>query len=229
MGSTLKTKDLDKEKKSIIINTLSKVKQKVILKWDDDTQNLKLDPKKFFVSNWLPQNDILAHQNIKVYITHGGLLSTTEAIHHGIPVVGIPIFGDQQMNIERYKQFGFAVQVDFSTISEETLGNAINEVLDNPKYSINVKKLSKRFRDRPMSPLQTAKFWIEYVIRHGNADFLHSPAKKLNWIQYFNLDVYFLLGCFDVICLYVFLKVTKFVFKKLYTLFSQRKNKEKKS
>ncbi|KAG5670631.1 hypothetical protein PVAND_000879 [Polypedilum vanderplanki] len=55
-------------------------------------------PDNVMISSWLPQRDILAHPNVKAYICHGGLLGTTEAVYEGVPVLGIPIFGDQKTN-----------------------------------------------------------------------------------------------------------------------------------
>lgn len=83
------------EKKNAIISALKSVKQRIIWKWDDDS--LQLNPDKFLISKWFPQDDILAHPNVKLFITHGGLLSCTESIIRGKPVVGIPIFGDQMV------------------------------------------------------------------------------------------------------------------------------------
>lgn len=81
-------------------NGLKQTKLPVVIKWDDEsTINELVTNDKFFVSNWLPQNDILAHPKVKAYVSHGGLLSTTEAVYHGVPIVGMPIFGDQRMNI----------------------------------------------------------------------------------------------------------------------------------
>ncbi|OBS67815.1 hypothetical protein A6R68_03644, partial [Neotoma lepida] len=44
---------------------------------------------------WIPQNDLLGHPKTRAFITHGGTNGIYEAIYHGIPVVGIPLFGDQ--------------------------------------------------------------------------------------------------------------------------------------
>jgi glucuronosyltransferase len=50
------------------------------------------------------------HPKTKAFITHGGAHGIYEAIHHGIPMVGIPLFGDQPANIAHMKAKGAAVQ-----------------------------------------------------------------------------------------------------------------------
>lgn len=95
LGSNLKPSNMNDEKKKAIIGALSRLKQKVLWKWDDES--LKLDESRFFIRKWLPQDRILAHPNVKLFVTHGGLLSTIESIYREKPIVGIPIFGDQMV------------------------------------------------------------------------------------------------------------------------------------
>ena len=56
-------------------------------------------------------------------------------------------------------------------------------------YRRNAQKLSRLFRDRPQTPLETAVFWTEYVIRHGGAPHMRSAELDLTWYQYLLLDV----------------------------------------
>jgi len=49
-----------------------------------------------------------------------------------------------------------------------------------------------------MSPLNTAIFWTEYVIRHGGASHMRSAALNLTWYQYLLLDVIVVLFVFGV-------------------------------
>ena len=50
------------------------------------------------------------------------------------------------------------------------------------------RKLSQKFRDRPLSAEDTAVYWVEYIVRHGE-NALKSPAMNLTWWQIEMLDV----------------------------------------
>ncbi|KAF0764511.1 UDP-glucuronosyltransferase 2B7-like isoform X2 [Aphis craccivora] len=56
------------------------------------------------------------------------------------------------------------------------------------RFTENAKRMSTIFHDRPMSALDTAVYWVEYVIRHKGAHHLRSEAVKLTWYQYLLLD-----------------------------------------
>lgn len=87
MGSNIQSTTLPVEKRDALLRTFSQFKQKVMWKWEND--NLPGKPDNVFIKSWWPQDDILAHPNVKVFITHGGLLGSTEAIYHGVPVIGM--------------------------------------------------------------------------------------------------------------------------------------------
>jgi hypothetical protein len=57
------------------------------------------------------------------------------------------------------------------------------------RYSVRAKVLSQRFRDQPQTALQTAKYWVEYVIRNQGADYIKSASQNLTFLQYYNLDI----------------------------------------
>jgi glucuronosyltransferase len=57
------------------------------------------------------------------------------------------------------------------------------------RYRENAQRLSRIFRDQPLTPLQQAVFWTEYVIRHKGAPHMRSAVLDLAWYQYFLLDV----------------------------------------
>lgn len=76
---------------------------------------------------------ISAHPNCVLFITHGGLLSTTEAIHYAVPIIGIPVFGDQFNNVNRAVKKGFGKLVKLSYAMADDLENAIHEIITDTR------------------------------------------------------------------------------------------------
>jgi glucuronosyltransferase len=74
-----------------------------------------------------------AHPNIRLFITHGGQMSSLEAITRGVPVVGIPIFADQRKNVARAVSAGYGLLIDFNNITTDSLTWAIQEAIETPK------------------------------------------------------------------------------------------------
>ena len=70
---------------------------------------------------------------MRLFITHGGLLSTQEAVHRGVPLVGIPIYGDQRVNLARIVFSGIGIRLDYENITTESVTWALNEVLNNQR------------------------------------------------------------------------------------------------
>ncbi|XP_036330023.1 UDP-glucosyltransferase 2-like isoform X1 [Rhagoletis pomonella] len=186
LGSNVKSKNLSKEKIAALMRVFASLPYSVL--WKFEAVELPDKPKNVYISKWFPQSDILAHANVKLFISHAGLLSTTEAIHHAKPVVGMPVFFDQFLNMERIKRLGIGVSVNYKSFTYDELRCAILEILENPKYTQTIQQLSRRYHDRPMKPLDTAIYWTEYVLRHKGAPHMRVAAQELNFIQYNSLD-----------------------------------------
>ncbi|KAK8724701.1 hypothetical protein OTU49_011230, partial [Cherax quadricarinatus] len=95
LGSVAQGNTVPVQYREIFLQAFGRLPQRVIWKYEGDLENV---PDNVMISNWLPQQDILAHNNVKVFITHGGLLSMQEAIYHATPLLAVPIFGDQFRN-----------------------------------------------------------------------------------------------------------------------------------
>uniref|UniRef100_A0A1Y1KDC8 UDP-glucuronosyltransferase n=2 Tax=Photinus pyralis TaxID=7054 RepID=A0A1Y1KDC8_PHOPY len=190
MGSNLQVQHMDKVKLEAIVKRLGQLPQKVLWKLDSTVTPPGL-PSNIMLVKWAPQLDVLAHPNVRLFITHCGLLSITEAVWFGVPVLGISVFADQGYNAAFADASGFGVAVPYNILTEENFGRAINALLNNSTYMDNAKKRSKMLHDQPMTPMEKATFWIEYVIRHKGAPHLRSAALSLSWIQYLLLDVFF--------------------------------------
>jgi hypothetical protein len=138
---------------------------------------------------------ILGHPKIRAFVTHGGLLSMFETVYHGVPVVSLPVFCDHDSNAAKAEIDGYALKLDLSTITAESLLWAIKKVIHDPKYKEDVKRRQVLLRDQKETPLERAVYWTEYVLRHKGATHLQSPAKNMGIIQYYLLDVAFIIFC----------------------------------
>lgn len=181
--------------------------------WKFETaEALKNIPANLMIRDWLPQNDILAHPNIKAFITHGGLLSTHEAIWHGVPMVVIPFFSDQHRNSHRIVSSGVGLKVNYHTITADKLSRAIIEVLHSSKFKKNVQLKSKRFRDQPEKPLDRAVWWSEYVMRNPKPNHLRQPTFNLGLLGPHLWDIQVLIILIILIAICLVKKTFKLVF-----------------
>ncbi|CAH0715617.1 unnamed protein product, partial [Brenthis ino] len=212
-GSNARSSELAIEKKRAFINVFKKLKQTVLWKWEDDKFEDK--PNNVETRKWFPQKEILAHPNIKVFISHGGLIGTQEAVFNGVPLIGVPIYADQYNNLLLVQETGFGKILQYHEINEVTLENILQEILNNETYAIKAKEMSRTFKDRPMSALDTAMFWIEYVIRNKGAEYMKNPARNISWIAYSMIDAYIFIITLFVAVIAVFLMLVRSVLKVL--------------
>src|SRR4051794_29992489 len=117
MGSFLQASSMPEKYRLAFVRTFARLKQRVLWKWE--TETMPDLPPNVKLSKWLPQQDILAHPNVRLFITHGGQGGTTEALWNGVPLLGIPMFADQQWNIKSATNKGFALTVQFTEVTEE--------------------------------------------------------------------------------------------------------------
>ena len=77
---------------------------------------------------------LTAHPNVRLFMTHAGLLSTQEAIYHAVPIIAFPVFGDQDQNARQAERAGIGIFVELLDVSEATLEDAIHKVLSDSGY-----------------------------------------------------------------------------------------------
>ncbi|XP_054468985.1 UDP-glucuronosyltransferase 2A2-like [Anoplopoma fimbria] len=142
---------------------------------------------------WVPKLDkyyseVKGHPKTRAFVTHGGTNGLYEAVFHAVPMVGIPIFGDQHDNLARLSRRGAAVVLDFNYLTTDELTEALHAIITEPSYKSSVQRLSALHHDRPVSALNNAAFWVEFVMRHGGARHLRLASHDLNLFQYYSVD-----------------------------------------
>ncbi|KAF6098026.1 UDP glycosyltransferase 8 [Phyllostomus discolor] len=170
-----------------LAGALGRLPQRVIWRFSGPRpRNLGNNTK---LMEWLPQNDLLGHSRIRAFLSHGGLNSIFETMYHGVPVVGIPLFGDHYDTMTRVQAKGMGILLEWKTVTEAELHEALVTVINDPSYRRRARQLSTLHRDQPGHPVQRAVYWIEYVLRHRGAPHLRAAVHQLSFWQYFLLDV----------------------------------------
>ncbi|XP_029436869.1 2-hydroxyacylsphingosine 1-beta-galactosyltransferase-like [Rhinatrema bivittatum] len=163
---------------------------------------------------WLPQNDLLGHPHIKAFLSHGGLNSIFEAVYHGVPVVGMPLFGDHYDTMTRVQAKGMGIILHWKTITDIDLYEALVKVINDPSYRQQAQKLSEIHKDQPGHPVSRTIYWINYILRHNGAVHLRTVLHRISLYQYFLLDVTAALLLGTVLALYIFSRTVKFIIKR---------------
>lgn len=171
-----------------IADTFKSLKQRVLWKYEEDSTQLNCPPN-VLVKKWMPQNDVLAHPNVVLFISHGGLLGTIESIHHGVPILAIPFFGDQFRNAHRIMASGNGQLLHYNQITIESFSKAITEITTKATYQQQAKYMSDTFNDNAVHPMDEAMFWIEHVAKFNGAKHLKSHAIHMSWFTYLLLDI----------------------------------------
>uniref|UniRef100_A0A3Q0QYY0 UDP-glucuronosyltransferase n=1 Tax=Amphilophus citrinellus TaxID=61819 RepID=A0A3Q0QYY0_AMPCI len=200
--------NITKEKANMIASALAQIPQKVLWRYrGEKPETLGANTR---IYDWIPQNDLLGHPKTRAFITHGGTNGIYEAIYHGVPMLGIPMFADQPDNMIHMKAKGAAVILNLNFMTTEDLRDAITTVINDKSYKENAMRLSSIHHDRPMSALDEAVFWIEFTVRNKGAKYLRVQAHELTWYQYHSLDVLGFLLTLALLLIFTFIKTCSF-------------------
>jgi glucuronosyltransferase len=204
LGSNVKSRDLSDKNINIFLNVFRQLPYQVLWKFEDD--QLINRSKNVMISKWFPQADLLAHPNVRLFITQCGLMSMEEAIDRETPIIAVPFLLDQNRNSLKVQEENIGVRLEIDDLTETKLLEAIKEAT-KPKYIENIKKFKQIMNDQPMTSMEKAVWWTEYVIRHKGNRLLNYPGRKVPFYQMLWLDVVFFL----LAVVYLTRKIIRFV------------------
>ncbi len=181
------------------VHVFSHLQYDIIFKYPGDqidgiTENIHL-------VNWMPQNDLLAHPNLKLFITHGGLNSIIEAVYNKVPVIAFPFGFDQHSNSAFLQSRKMGLVMKITQFTEEEVITNIENIIEDATYAENIERASNIMKDMQANNMSNPVYWIEHVIKYG-ASHLRSNAYQLPLYQYLMLDVIGL-GLFFLIAIIV--------------------------
>ena len=141
-------------------------------------------------------NYFSGHPKMRVFMTHAGLLGSSEAAFCGVPVVATPMYGDQYLNAAALHNRGMGVVLPYEKITKESVFSSLRKALDI-RSAENAKRVSFSYKNRPLTPSEAAVWYSEYVISTNGAILTKSNSVIMNWFAYHSLDVY--LAIFSVL------------------------------
>lgn len=99
-------------------------------------------PDFILLRDYVPQLEVLKKADL--FITHCGMNSITETIKYAVPIVALPLAADQPANARRIcDQLSLGIRLDPINSNVEEIGDAIDKVLNNMKFKMNIKEMSK--------------------------------------------------------------------------------------
>ena len=79
-GSAISPSQMPEEKLKAVLEVFRALPQlSFVWKWDSEIENL---PENVMIQKWIPQQDLLGHPNLRVFVTHGGMGGVSEAVYH---------------------------------------------------------------------------------------------------------------------------------------------------
>lgn len=101
-------------------------------------------PANFIVKSYVPQMDVLTCT--KLFITHGGMNSTNEALYFGVPLVVIPLSADQPIIARQVANIGAGVTLQMQSLTSSELRETVEHVLNHPSFQIAAANSSQSFQ-----------------------------------------------------------------------------------
>ena len=138
---------------------------------------------------FIPQIDLLAADETRLLITNGGMDSLMEAALYGVPVLGIPLYGSNYANLRKAEHRGMARILDKDHITEQSVYEALTDVLERKSFRQAAVKISRAIKDRPLTPYESLIYWVELVGRNRGAPFLARGAPLPSFLALLFLDL----------------------------------------
>ncbi|VDK49995.1 unnamed protein product [Anisakis simplex] len=184
-------------------------------------------PPNVHLKPWIPQTDLLLNRKTVLLITHGGYNSVQEAIAAGVPMVTIPLFGDQFGNARLVVKHGCASSIKKKDVSTETITKALQTVLSNPSYKKNAIRMRDMLLKKPSQPDRLLVEWTEFLAEFQQLPNLVPYGVNLNFIQYNCIDVIAFLATVAIVIIVITAKILKLIARLIIRKFIRKDAKKK--
>jgi MGT family glycosyltransferase len=129
-----------------LVDSLAKTPHRYVVSKGPQHDAYELAPN-MVGKEFLPQVSVLPH--VDLVITHGGNNTVSECMHHGKPMVLLPIFWDQHDNAQRVHETGFGERLPTYSFTDEEISRAMDGLLGEDALHAKLGEISKRLQANP--------------------------------------------------------------------------------
>lgn len=157
-------------------------------------------PNRLFLADWVPQQTVLGHSSIVMSILHCGLNGVHESLYNSLPIICVP-GGYDQFEVAA-KVISAGVGLSLYGFTDALRGNRIITAQDidtsvrrivSGDYAENAGRIRQMYK--LAGGAKRAADLVEYYEDVGYEHLVPAFAKyEWGWVQYYNLDVWLVLG-----------------------------------
>ncbi|KAF8353880.1 hypothetical protein PRIPAC_95503, partial [Pristionchus pacificus] len=133
----------------------------------------------------------LEDARLSAFITHGGAGSTTEATHSGVPLIVVPLMGDQLRNSHLIERLGTGIKISKDSLnSAAELTAAVKRIIEDKSFKEKAALVAAQLREAPFSPREKLVRNMEFMAKYGPLTMLDHYGPQLFTFQYYLIDVF---------------------------------------
>ncbi|ORY01237.1 UDP-Glycosyltransferase/glycogen phosphorylase [Basidiobolus meristosporus CBS 931.73] len=160
---------------------------------------LKNQDASFRMLDFAPQFSILSHPNTVLFVSHGGLDSSNEALVTATKILNIPAFGDHFYNAVNLQSCGVSIPMEITTFTSSEMTDKAKLLLEDKggQFASNLRRMQV-LAQISSKRIHYAADVVEQLIYAGKPDepmtsIYQSPESRLVLWKRYDLDIYLIL------------------------------------
>ncbi|TKR60366.1 hypothetical protein L596_027622 [Steinernema carpocapsae] len=117
----------------------------------------------------MTQRSVLEHPKTSGFISHCGQNSFLEAVHAGVPMVCIPMMGDQHVQTTKVKNFKIGITASKDLLTAVGVAELVDSLLNDQKVQSKSRKLAEMIATDDSLLPNRAVWWLRYFLRHSES------------------------------------------------------------
>uniref|UniRef100_A0A914USK0 UDP-glucuronosyltransferase n=1 Tax=Plectus sambesii TaxID=2011161 RepID=A0A914USK0_9BILA len=143
-GAITKTTDMPEEMQTTVFRVFSKFPDYTFVVKYENVSTTEKVASNIYLTNWLPQVELMNHHKYRALITQAGWSSILEALHNGSPMVLMPLFADHFKNAKVVEKRKVGIIIDKMQFTMEKFSDALSKILtDIRSHRITTTKAAK--------------------------------------------------------------------------------------